>query len=93
MFCFQINIGKLHILKTQIKKEWIGFVLAVYSLVISLRNRIYQIRCCKVIFDCWVARDMERFDSFLVITFVRISLKDLQSLAMMLMSAIDAKGL
>jgi len=36
---------------------------------------------------------MERFNSFLVIRLVRILWKDLQSLAVMLMSAIDAKGL
>lgn len=75
------------------KKEKVGFVLAVYPLVIRLRNRIYQISCCRLIFDCWVTRDMGRFDSFLVIRFVRILWKDLQSPAAMLMSAKNAKGL
>lgn len=69
-----------------------GFVLAVYPGVIRLKNRIYQISSCRLLFDCWVACDMERLDSFLVIRFVTILWKDLQSLAVMLMSAIDAKG-
>lgn len=47
MISFQINIDKLHILKTQSnsekKKKGVGFVSAVYPLVIRLRNRISQI--------------------------------------------------
>lgn len=70
-----------------------GFVLVVYPLVIRLKNKIYQISSCRLVFDCWVPRDMERFDSFLVIRFVEVLWKDLQSHVAILTGAVDAKGL
>lgn len=98
MISFQINTDKLHILKTKSNIEKknlknVGFVLAVYSLITRLKNKIYQISSCRLLFDCWVPRDVERFDSFLVIGSVRVLWKDLQSRVAILTGAVDAKAL